>query len=238
MWNLTVKFSKIGQAGEFVNKLNKINKIEYHILSSKTTDISISGENEFAKELVLETIADTIITIFKSEYFEKNINLRFLSPEQKDALVKALLLFDMDSDIYYTLLCIEKLDTVVVDAVNNFMLPKLKNKWAEFVTITNLNSNFLLNYDVYVEFLKFLINSIQPKIKVVNLKCDVSSFLFLDDKNTVVSSKINIDDEMGLITNLVMLAPQNINIHCIDRVSNKTFKTLYYLFDKKINLLV
>ena len=43
---------------------------------------------------------------------------------------------------------------------------------------------------------------------------------------------------MGLITNLVLLAPQNINIYCVDKMSEQTFKTLYYLFDKKINLLV
>lgn len=238
MWNLTVKFSKVSQAGEFVNRLINIKKIEYHILSNATSDIVITGENSFAKEFVLELISETIINIFKTEYFEKSINLGFLRPEQKDALVKALVLFDIDSDIYYTLLSIEKLDTIVVDAVNTFLLSKLKLKWAEFVTITNLNSDYLLNYDVFVEFLKFLINSIQPKTKVINLKCDVRNFLFLDEKNSVITSKVNIDDEMGLITNLVLLAPQNINIHCIDRVSNRTFKTLYYLFDKKINLLV
>ena len=100
MWNLTVKFSKVSQAGEFVNRLINIKKIEYHILSNSTSDIVITGENSFAKEFVLELISETIINIFKTEYFEKSINLSFLRPEQKDALVKALVLFDIDSVIY------------------------------------------------------------------------------------------------------------------------------------------
>mgnify|MGYP004560443989 CR=1 FL=1 len=115
---------------------------------------------------------------------------------------------------------------------------KIKNKWNEFSTITNLNSNHLLNYEVFVEFLKFLINSIQPRLYVINIKCDVNKYLFYDNNNVVVAKNIDLSDEIGLITNLVFLAPKNINIYCINQVSNKTFKTLYYLFDKKINLIV
>ena len=238
MWNLTVRFSKLVQASEFVNKLNKLKKVEYHIINNNGCEIFISDSNPFSKEYVLELIAEQIVNMSKTAYFDKNIGLDFLCHEHREALIKALVLFDIESDIYYVLTCIENLKTIVVDSVDTFLLPKIKNKWCEFVTIANLNSNYLLNYEVFVEFLKFLINSIQPKTAVVNVKCDVHKFLFFDDKNSLMDSKVDLCDEMGLITNLVLLAPQNINIHCINQVSNKTFKTLYYLFDKKINLLV
>ena len=93
-------------------------------------------------------------------------------------------------------------------------------------------------YDVFIEFLKFLISSIQPKTNVINLKSDLTKYLIFDDKNNIIDCMVDLQDEMGLITNLVLLAPQNINIHCADKMSEQTFKTLYYLFDKKINLLV
>lgn len=236
MWNLTVKFSSLNHASEFINKLQGLDKIEYHI--DTNFDIVVSGENIFAKELVLEMIAESIVTIFKTRFFENNMNVPFLTAENREALVKALVMFDIESDIYYVLTCIENMSTIVLSSINAFLLPKIKNKWNEFVTIANLNGNYLLNYEIFVEFLKFLINSIQPKTSVINLKCDVNKFLFFDDNDRLLTSKISLDDEMGLITNLVVLAPKNINIHCIGQVSNKTFKTLYYLFDKKINLIV
>ena len=236
MWNLNVQFEKLEDAVDFLNKIGKIKKIEYHI-EKEDNQILIKGDNEYNRELVLEVLAERIVSIYKSEYFFSSVKLAFLPKEHRDALIKALVLFDIDSDIYYVLSSIERNSTLIVSAFNVFRLNKLKNKWNEFVFIANLNGNYLLNYEVFIEFLKFLISSIQPKTNVVNLKSDFSKFLIFDDNN-LINSKVDLTDEMGLITNLVLLAPKNINIHCARQVSDKTFKTLYYLFDKKINLLV
>ena len=133
---------------------------------------------------------------------------------------------------------IERLSTIIVPSFNTFKLGKLRLKWQEFVYVTNLNGDYLINKEIFIEFLKFLIKSIQPQTKVVNIKTDLTKFLFFDEQDHLMQGQIDLKDEMGLITNLVLLAPRNINIHCSDKVSDKTFKTLYYLFDKKINLLV
>jgi len=237
MWNVKIEFEKLDQAGEFINKLRNIKKIEYHI-EKQNNQISVNGDNEFSRELILEILSETIINIYKTEFFNKHISLSYLPQQHKDALIKALVMFDVESDIYYVLTSIENFTTIILASFDEFLLSKIKRKWQKFVFITNLNGNYLLNYEVFVEFLKFLINSIQPKTRVVNLKSDLTKFLLFDEKNNLVTSRVDIEDEMGLITNLVLLAPKNINIHCIDKVSDKTFKTLYYLFDKKIHLLV
>ena len=237
MWNLEVQFEKLDEVGDFINKTRNIKKIEYHI-EKENNQIILKGENEYSRELVLEVLSEAIVDIYKNSFFHKNIRLTFLPNEHKEALIKALVLFDIESDIYYVLSSIERYNKIIVPSFNEFKLGKLKNKWNEFVFITNLNGNYLLNYEVFVEFLKFLISSIQPKTNVINLKSDVSKFLLFDDKNNLITCRVDLKDEMGLITNLVLLAPRNINIHCVGQVSDKTFKTLYYLFDKKINLLV
>ena len=175
---------------------------------------------------------------YKSKYFFKNIKLGFLPNEHREALINALIMFDIDSDIYYVLLDLKESTTIIVESFGQFRLRKLTNKWKEFVFIANLNGSTLINYDIFIEFLKLLITSIQPKANVVSLKSDLTNFLIVDDKNHLVAGSIDLKDEMGLITNLVLLAPRNINIYCVGQVSDKTFKTLYYLFDKKINLLV
>ena len=235
MWNLQIEFETIEQSGEFVNKLRRIRKIEYHI--KENNQILIAGENDYSKELVLEMLSETIVDIYKMQYFIKTINLNFLPVEQKEVILKALVLFDIETDIYFVLTSIENLHTIILKSFDYFILKKIKHKWKESAIITNLNGSYLLNYDVFIEFLKFLISSIQPKTPVVNLKSDLKKFLIFDGNN-LVTSRVDLKDELGLITNLILLAPKNINIHCIDKVNNKTFKTLYYLFDKKINLLV
>lgn len=237
MWNLKVQFEKLDEVGDFVNKVRNVKKIEYHI-EKQDHQIFLQGDSEYAKELVLEILAESIVNIYKNEYFAKNIKLSFLPNDHKETLVKALVLLDIESDIYYVLSTIEEYHTIIIPSFHEFKLSKLRSKWNEFVFITNLNGNYLLNYEVFIEFLKFLINSIQPKTNVINLKSDLSKFLFFDDKNNLITCRVDLKDEMGLITNLVLLAPRNINIHCSGQVSDKTVKTLYYLFDKKINLLV
>lgn len=237
MWNLKVRFNKLEEVGELINKIRNIKKVEYHV-SKDNNEILLSGDNEFSHELTIEAISEIIVGIYKNKYFFENINLKFLQNDLKEALIKALILFDIESDIYYVLCLIENLSTIVVPSFNMFKLSKLRLKWQEFVYVTNLNSDYLINKEIFVEFLKFLINSIQPKTKEINLKSDLSNFLFFDEKGHLIKNSIDIKDEMGLITNLVMLAPRNINIHCSDKVSDKTCKTLYYLFNNKINLLV
>lgn len=238
MWNLYVEMETLRDAGELINGISKIKGVEYHLENKISCEIALSGDNEYSKELALETIAEYIVKKYKSDYLFSAISLNYLPPEQKNALIKALVLFDIESDIYFTLLAIEKLSRIVMKSVDIFMLGKIKNKWAEFSTVANLNGGYLLNYDVFVEFMKFLIGSIQPKTQVVNLKCDVNNYMLFDNNNSLLTSCVDLSDDIGLITNLVILAPQNINIHCIDQVSSKTFKTLYYLFDKRINLFV
>lgn len=237
MWKLKIEFETLSEVGDFINKIHPIEKTEYHI-DAPNNQIVITCENEYCKELILQTLAEYIVNNYKTQYFQRYLKLDFLPSVQTQMLIKVLVMFDIESDIYYVLNGIEKLKYINVQSYDAFILRKIKHKWEEFALITNLNGAYLLNYDVFIEFLKFLISSIQPKNKAITLKSDVKKFLLFDAEDNLINSGVDLNDEMGLIANLVLLAPQNINIYCSDQVSEKTFKTLYYLFDKKINLRV
>ena len=237
MWNLKIEFDRLDQASDFINKARHIKKVEFHIEKTHN-QIVLNGNSEYSRELILEALSNAIVVNYKTKYFDNSLNVSFLPQQHRDALIKALVLFDVESDIFYVLNAIENYQTINIESFDKFILSKIKHKWQEFAFITNMNGNYLLNYDVFIEFLKFLISSIQPKTNVINLKSDLTKYLIFDDKNNIIDCMVDLQDEMGLITNLVLLAPQNINIHCADKMSEQTFKTLYYLFDKKINLLV
>ena len=144
MWNLKVQFEKLNEAVDFLNGIRKIKKIEYHIEKNENF-IYIKGDNEYSRELLLEVLSEFIVSTYKTKYFFENIKLTFLPKEHREALIKALVLFDIDSDIYYVLSLLERVSTLFVPSFHVFRLNKLKNKWNEFVFIANLNGNYLLN---------------------------------------------------------------------------------------------
>ena len=154
MWNLKVEFDKLDQASDFINKTRNINKVEYHIDKGRN-QIFLNGNNEYSRELVLEALSNAIVVNYKTEYFHKSLDINFLPQQHKDALIKALVFFDIESDIYYVLNSIEKYHSINLNSFDKFILCKIKHKWQEFALITNLNGGQLLNYDVFIEFLKF-----------------------------------------------------------------------------------
>ena len=235
MWDLKVKFSKLEETSEFINKVRNIKKIEYTI-NPLINEIILKGDNEFNRELVIEALSEIIVNIYKERFFIENIKLSFLPQNCKEMLIKALVLFDIETDIYYVLTMIEKMSSIVISSLYEFRLNGLKNRWHEFSTVTNINSSYLVNEDIYIEFLKFLTLNINPQTKAITLKSDLSKYLIYDVNDRLITASINMGNDMELITKLVLLAPQHINIYCGCDVNKKTFNTLYYLFNNKINL--
>ena len=97
MWNLKVEFDKLDQASDFINKTRNINKVEYHIDKGRN-QIFLNGNNEYSRELVLEALSNAIVINYKTDYFHKSLDINFLPQQHKDALIKALVFFDIESD--------------------------------------------------------------------------------------------------------------------------------------------
>ena len=147
MWNLKVQFERLEESVDFINKITRLNNVEYHI-EKEDNVIYLISDNEYNKDIVLDILAEIIVKTYKSKYFFKNIKLGFLPNEHREALINALILFDIDSDIYYVLLDLKESTTIIVESFNRFRLRKLTNKWKEFVFIANLNGSTLINIDI------------------------------------------------------------------------------------------
>ncbi len=241
MWNYNLiinpKFKK--QTMELSQKLNNISGTQSKLEKNKEyINLTISANNVHKiKETILTNIAYFIVDIYKSEFFYNTLKNQPLPKTHKECLCKALTLFDIETDIFLTLTQLTEKDRVVVDSFYVFKMGKLRQKWQEFANVSCLNSPMLKNSDIYVEFLKFLYNCIIPQTEVVNVYIKSTEFVFTDANSNTLISPINLQDEIGLITNLIYLAPKVVNLHCINQISNKAFKALYYIFNKKINII-
>lgn len=242
-WNYEIILNKNMLNGEREELLSKISNFENVKVEEKEIGgqyiIKITTLNfHKIKESILTNIAYFLVKLYKQKYFQTALKHLPLPATHISALSRALTLFDIESDIFYTLNILPTEGKLITDSFFGFKMTKLKDKWNEFVNVTNLNSPYLANKEIYIEFLKFLYSVIEPQCEEVNVFYNINSIELMDDKNHKLSENIDVNDEISLITNLIILAPNTINLHCIDCISSKTFKTLYYIFNKKINLLV
>lgn len=196
-------------------------------------------EFEQVESKLKQLLSDLILFIYKERFLMENINFTQMQTPFQPALLKALVLFDSETDKLYIQSKLNLNKDVYLDSFFNFQLQPLKNRWQEYVELTNENTN-MLQSEAFLDLLKFLIATIKPKTKQVNVYFNGHQFEFKDKNLKTIPSNFSApdDDEATLITTLITLAPSVINLHCISTLSNNTFKILYYIFDKRINLLV
>lgn len=198
-----------------------------------------SSDDDFVlvENKLKQLLSEIILFIFKEDYFFKNIKFDNLGAEYQQALLKALVLFDSDTDKMFIKSKLKFDKDIYLESFYNFQLKSLRKRWKEFVELTN-NSDEVLNNSSFLDLLKFLIATIKPKNSLVNVYFNGECFEYKDKNNKTIKNVVgDLGDEAALITTLITLAPATVNLHCISKLSNNTCKVLYYIFDKKINLL-
>lgn len=226
---------------------SKKHKVYNAIIELKDMSIlSIASSEQdyvYVKRVLKRYIPEIILFIYKEKYLIQNISFNDVNEVFKLSLLKALVLFDSETDYVDIRKELDLDSDINIDSFYSFKLQKLKTRWQEIVSLANDNSNYFFESETLLELLKFLIATIKPKASFVNVYYNGKNFEFLDAKNrriknAILSSSGADNDEVNLIISLISLAPDTINIHCIDSLSNNTFKVLYYIFDKRVNLLV
>lgn len=196
---------------------------------------------------ISEAIADTISIFYKLNYIEKNLKLHISEEVYLDAFKKALIAFDRETDRYLIThnLKIEK--SIYIDSFYDFKLKQLRNKWQEIIKLANENAGYLLCSDTFVDLLRFLIENIEISRGLINIVKDEESFRLCDDKFNdidlrneglcILSNVDKKDAEIDLITSLIALSPQKINVYCDQYENNPTLTLISQLFGSRVSIL-
>ena len=124
-----------------------------------------------------------------------------------------------------------------LDGFYYFKLGFMRDKWGDILNIVKDNS-FSGDSENFLELLKFLVNNIDSRIPMINVYYKNNKFIILDNKNKQIKDKENIENvEASLISQLIELSPQIINFYCSKFLSKSTFKVIYFVFNKKLNLI-
>ena len=200
------------------------------------TSILVAVDDVFLEEvtLVLERlITQVICTHFKFDFLEKNLKIPMHDKIGMTAFKKALLNFDRETDKFLVLKNLHLEKSLYLDSFYDFRLTSLKAKWTELVSLANENRVYLISNDAFVDLLKFLIDNIEICEDEINIvENDEGYKIFLEDGDTTYNNVIF--NEEGLVSSIIDLAPQKINLYC--RSENSTIGLLEKIFDERINV--
>lgn len=176
-------------------------------------------------------IIETICYFFKEEYLINALNLPIKEGIYYEALKKALISFDKETDAYIISKEL-KLDTqsISLESFYYFKLKPLREKWEELASIANDNGYFLICNDNFVDLLKFLVDNLEISHDIINVYLDGDKYSLLDELN----KKIEISDDDDIVTSLIGLCPREIILYGDKTSDNEKISLLLKIFDKRV----
>lgn len=177
-------------------------------------------------------ISEVICSILKREYLIKNIDFKSLNTLYVDALVQALICFDLSTDLFIAEKYIEIEKNIDIRSIYYFKLKKLRDKWSELVSISNDNNIFFSSEEYVIDFLKFLVDNMEYKYDTLNIIQKDNDIDFYDNNQTKLIAN-NTGGE--LLNNLIMLNPRKINIYNAEKMSDSILHIINKVFYNKVS---
>lgn len=240
MWEITLrgKPSDIVYFLELKNSLKEIlNKNAIIVITfEKDLVCSIAIAKEKLSSKIYKKIYETILKIVKIEYITENIKVFSNDKSLNSYFVSSIVNMEISNEVKYAMQ-VTKLSRVI--NIRPFVLFKLHNlyeMWQKEVDYYNFHFN-CDNRENYLDFLKFIALNIDTKSKILYLEEINSEMCFLDEKRNKMKN-LRLDDEVGIIANLVMYAPKKLIINCINSLSDKVTKLISYIFEDRVSVLL
>ncbi len=199
--------------------------------------ILIGAKKEYKQDyehFLSKLITQTICSYYKSEFLSQNLILPRHDKIGVFAFKKALLNFDRETDYYIIGRSLDFNKNLYLESFYNFKLAPLKAKWAELVSLANENRDYLISTDSFIDLLKFLIDNLdicEEEVDIIEEPNGYKLYLGKEDDEDFANKVLN---EEALISSIIDLAPQKINLYCHNNSSATNL--LEKIFDQRINV--
>lgn len=195
-----------------------------------------NGLKQDYEDFLCKIITQTICEYYKDEFLSQNLILPRHDKIGLLAFKKALLNFDKETDYYIIQRALEFKKYLYLESFYQFKLSSLKAKWTELVALANENRDYLMSNDSFLDLLKFLVDNLdigEGEIDIIE-QPEGYKLYFADCKMPEKASKI-LNDE-GLISSIIDLSPQKINLYC--KRDNSVAKLLEKIYVERIKITV
>ena len=242
MWefSLNLQAENFTLAKTIYNSLKEFSAVTGGIITSHEENgyiyiliaVSLSRQSEMERFL-----AKIITQIICSHYKEVFLNEHLSLPEQDKigliAFKKALLNFDRETDHYMIQKNLTFDRSLFLESFYHFKLKNLRAKWLELVTLANENKEYLISIDAFIDLLKFLVDNLDICENEIDVVEEKEGYKILLSSGDYGANNKPLTQE-GLVGCLIDLAPQKINLYCLDQ--NRATLLLEKIFDQRIKI--
>ncbi len=187
------------------------------------------------QRFVLQCVSETMSSAYKNRFMRDCLGISngtFL----QNVLINTMCVFDKNTDtqIVDKLLNVEK--PIFLDGYCNFRFGLLKKKWKEIAALVSDNNYILHDEELILEFLQYLLESVESKCTNLSVSLDGDVLLLYDDSGKVwpviesMAQNCTAEEEAAL--NVLLLKPKSVTVYYVVRPSNDFCKILQ-LFDCK-----
>ncbi len=182
-------------------------------------------------------LTDVFCQMMKYDYLKENIDLPSEKAEFAETFLKVCTYFDRETErgIVLKLLKLggKKLN---LKSLLLFRMQGLINKWQELCDVANKNSLTILKKDNFIEFLRFLLGSIDSKCQSVILELKDKCLIYHDQKTDFdIITAVDVNDYYDILSKLIDLNPYLIKVHKSES-SGEIVSLLQSVFDDRVEI--
>ena len=187
-----------------------------------------------AERLIAQTVAQVISLGYKNIYLR---NLLDIQPNNfyQSVLVDTMCAFDYQFDATKIASLIDCDKDVFVDGYYNFRLSSFKSKWQSVASMILQHDYILLDNDLIVEFLQYLVQSVESKVQSLCIVFDKDGYTLYDANSKVIQKRptlsIDASPEIEAIVNAVCINPQHLKVYYLTKPSQDFCNLATALFD-------
>ena len=197
---------------------------------------SDEGIGSICKSKIKKCINTYIIDVYKYEYFTKRI-LRGNKDLINLAYIKALTLYDVDTDLALLNASLDIDEQLYIDSFIQFKLKDLVRVWEELCQLIMSNINYL-NNDMMLDVMKNFISTFDSSHTTLKIIIEQDSFVLYKIDNN--SKPIKLKDKAPAIdvVNYTLLSnPKHIQIYGNSGDSFSIISLLKSLYDDKVEII-
>ena len=245
MWEYSIVFSrnKLELAKKINNEIQSFVENKNGISTLLITKFNISvlvavpdGQGEVLDLFIKDKIISLYVNEYKLNYLLENFNFEVTNNISMKAFIKALLMFDVETDRRIVKQKLLGFNSIVIDSFFNFRLQVLKNRWNDLVNLANDNIMYLMSRDTIIELLKFLISNLEFNCEMVKIKQNGENFILYNEKGELIKDETCRDvlDNDSLITTLIYLNPKRIRLDETYNIRNGAINLICELFNNRV----
>jgi len=187
------------------------------------------------RRLLTDSVSEAVALGYKNMFVRDFLNVKGGNFFQ-DVLINTMCVFDKSYDQQIVSKIVDADKPIFIDGYCNFRLDALKRKWEEIAKLVCDNEYILHDEQLILEFLQYLLDSVNNQVTSLTLSLEGDTFLMYDAKGKVLpavqslAKSVTVEEEAAV--NVLLLKPKRLTVYYGKR-PEPSFMKLLELFDCK-----